>query len=192
MDAGRIGGQHHAQHRSVGLVAAHQSIFFSISPAQQIQIQASRQRAQDIADLVQDVPELGHVHAAHVLGQARGRRLLPDEFLGSLSPLSQGQLGRGEEAAGFLDPGQKLPGGNLAQRLTRPLRAAHVPGHQPGIGLADLGHGLSGGEVDHLLYFQALVGLAPAQHRKVNHVILRFLSGPYRPSLRRSRGRLPQ
>ena len=178
VDAGRIGGEHHAQHRSVGLVAAHQSSFFSIAATQHIQIQTSRQRAQDIADLVQHVPELGHVHAAHVLGKARGGRLLPDELLGSLSPLSQRQLGRREQAAGLLDPGQKLLGREFAQHLAGPLRTAHVPGHQAGIGLADLGHGLSGGEVDHLLDFQALVGLSPAQDRKVNHAILHFIPGP--------------
>src|SRR5581483_4681078 len=55
---------------------------------------------------------------------------------------------------------------------------AHVAFDESGIGATNLGQRLAGCEMDHLVYVQAFVRLAPTKHGNVNHdCYLRLYSG---------------
>ena len=120
--------------------------------------------------MVEHIFQLFHVHPAHVLREAGRRRLLPHEFLRRLTPVSERQLGRGEQFRSLLDHGQQFGCGHLAQHLPRPRRLAHISRHETRIGLAHFGNRLARVEVNDLVELETLVGAPPPQDRKMDHV----------------------
>src|SRR5947207_6136348 len=91
--------------------------------------------------------QLGHVHPAHMLGQARCGGLVTNKVLRRLRAVARGKHGGHEEICCFFDDCYQLATGNLAKDLSRPLGLAHVAGDETAICLADFGKRLSGHEM---------------------------------------------
>ncbi len=80
--AGRIAGQHHAENRSLRLVAdRHAALFHTVATSQDVEIEAARQGVENFLHLVEHEMIFLHVEATHMLGQAGGRRLHADELI---------------------------------------------------------------------------------------------------------------
>ena len=169
MNSRRVGGEHHAQHRGRGLKAPDDTVFLSITRSQYGEIEAPGQSVQDLLHGGQDEVKLLHVLAAHVLGQAGGRRLVPHELVGSLATIPGRKLGGHEQIRRLRHPVDQLPNRDLPEGVPGPLPFSHVAGDHPADGLADFRQRLPGDEVDNLVHFQALVGLAPTKNGKMDH-----------------------
>ena len=165
----RVRRQHHAEHRRRRLVAPHDAVLLAVPSREDVWIEATRQRDQDLVEVVEHVPQLLHVHAAHVLGEAGRGRLLPDELVGRLAAVAQGQLRGREQLGRLLHPREQIGDRHLAQRGAGARRLAQVARDDAGVGLAHLGHRLAGVEVHHLVDVEAPVGLAPPERGEVNH-----------------------
>ena len=86
--------------------------------------------------------------------------------------VAQGKRGVFVKLARFLHDGHKLTDGDLAKHVAGALRFLHVPGQQTGVGLAHLRERFTGNKVDHLVEFEALVRLAPAEDGNLDHNML--------------------
>ena len=165
----RVRRQHHAEDRRRRLVAPHHAILLAEAARKDSRIEPACERRQDVVDVVQHVPQLLHVHAAHVLGQTGGCRLLPDEVVGCLHAVAQRQFRRGEELGAPLDHRDEVRRRHLAQRRAGALRLAQVTRDDARVGLTHLRHRLAGVEVNNLVDLKAPVGLAPPERREVDH-----------------------
>ncbi len=93
-------------------------------------------------------------------------RLHARELVGRLRAVAQRQLGLRVEVAGLLHHLDQLLDGNLPQDVAGALGVAHVALDQAAVGLADLGHGLAGGEVDDLVDFRGSRTARPSGGRE--------------------------
>ena len=89
MNAWRIGWQDGAQHGRLRLITHHDTPRLdAITARQDIQIESSRQRIEDVGHVLEHKRVLLHVRQAHVLGQPRGGRLLMRELRWRLLPIA--------------------------------------------------------------------------------------------------------
>ena len=140
MYARRIRRQYQTEHRRIGLVAHHHApFFFAVTPCENIEGQAARQRIQDLIHVFQYERDLFHVAGTHPLGHPGAGGLNPAEFLGSLSTVAQRQFRRHVEVGSFFADLQQFGNRDFPQQITGPLCFPHVHFHQARIGLMYFG-----------------------------------------------------
>ena len=162
--------QHQAEHGTGRLVAAQHVVLVAEPTREDVEIELSCQRGEDLVELREHAGQLLHVHPAQMLWQPGRRRLLSDEPIRRLRRIPDRQIGRHEQLAGTLDHPDELGTRNLAEHIARPLGFPHVTRYQAGIRLTHLRHRLARGEVGDRGHVEAAVRLAPPQHREMNHV----------------------
>src|SRR2546429_4458769 len=90
--------------------------------------------------------------------------------------VTHGKRGVFVKLARFLHDGHELRDGDLAKHVAGALRFLHVPGQQTGVRLAHLRERFTGDKVDHLVEFETLIRLAPAEDGNLDHNVSRMLS----------------
>ena len=99
-----------------------------------------------------------------------GRPVVADcmrtNWSGVCVPSPSGSSALAYSSPAFFDHLQQVADGDLAEHVAGALGVAHVALDQAGVGPADLGQRLAGGEVDDLVDLQALVRFAPAGDRE--------------------------
>ena len=113
MDSGGVGREHHAQHRGRGLKAPHHTVFLSITRSQNGEVEPPGQRVQDSLHGGQHEVKLLHVLAAHVLGQAGGRRLVLHKLVGGLASVPGRKFGGHEQIRRLGYSVDQIPDRNL-------------------------------------------------------------------------------
>ena len=169
MHAGRVGGQHEAEHRRLRLVAhGDASVLRPIAPPENRRVEPAREGVEDPIHVGEHEHVLLHVGSAERFGQARCGRLLLHEVIGRLLRVADGDRAIGVEIPRRLEPLNDLLRVDRQQRPAGLGGLLKVAAHDRPANAADLGDGFTGQEVDERIAFERLVGLAETPNGQVH------------------------